>query len=78
MMKKIFTPLKINGMVLPNRFVRSATFDNLGKDGMVSEAQLELYRALSQGEIGLIISGGIFPPWMALVPLVNWGPIRMM
>ena len=61
MMKKIFTPLKINGMVLPNRFVRSATFDNLGKDGMVSEAQLELYRALSQGEIGLIISGGIFP-----------------
>jgi 2,4-dienoyl-CoA reductase-like NADH-dependent reductase (Old Yellow Enzyme family) len=28
---------------------------------MVSEAQLELYEELSKGEIGLIISGGIFP-----------------
>lgn len=60
-MQKIFTPLEINKMVLPNRFVRSATVDNLGEHGRVSEAQLELYRALSKGEIGLIISGGIFP-----------------
>jgi 2,4-dienoyl-CoA reductase-like NADH-dependent reductase (Old Yellow Enzyme family) len=60
-MRKIFTPLEINGMVLQNRFVRSATFDNLGRHGMVSEAQLELYGELSKGEIGLIISGGIYP-----------------
>ena len=60
-MKKIFTPLEINGMVLQNRFVRSATVDNLGKHGMVSEAQLELYRTLSKGEIGLLISGGVYP-----------------
>jgi 2,4-dienoyl-CoA reductase-like NADH-dependent reductase (Old Yellow Enzyme family) len=60
-MRKIFTALEINGMVLQNRFVRSATFDNLGQHGMVSEAQLELYGALSRGEIGLIISGGIYP-----------------
>jgi len=60
-MKKIFAPLEINGMVLQNRFVRSATVDNLGKHGMVSEAQLELYRTLSEGEIGLIMSGGIYP-----------------
>ncbi|MBN1832424.1 MAG: NADH:flavin oxidoreductase [Deltaproteobacteria bacterium] len=60
-MNKIFTPLKINRMVLPNRFVRSATVDNLGQHGRVSEAQLDLYGALSEGEIGLIISGGIYP-----------------
>lgn len=60
-MHKIFAPLKINGMVLQNRFVRSATVDNLGKHGMVSEAQLELYGALSEGEIGLIINGGLYP-----------------
>lgn len=60
-MHKIFTPFEINGMVLQNRFVRSATVDNLGEHGMVSEAQLGLYGALSKGEIGLIISGGVYP-----------------
>jgi 2,4-dienoyl-CoA reductase-like NADH-dependent reductase (Old Yellow Enzyme family) len=60
-MHTLFTPLKFSNMMLQNRFIRSATVDNLGKEGMVTEAQVELYRELGKGEIGLIISGGIFP-----------------
>jgi 2,4-dienoyl-CoA reductase-like NADH-dependent reductase (Old Yellow Enzyme family) len=60
-MPNLFTPIRINGLQLPNRFVRSATFDNLARDGMVSDTQLNLYDVLSRGEIGLIISGGLYP-----------------
>ena len=60
-MESIFSPLKINKMVLRNRFVRSATVDNLGNQGMVTDSQLRLYRELSKGEIGLITTGGLFP-----------------
>lgn len=60
-MPNLFEPLKVNSMTLPNRIVRSATMDNLGHDGMVTDAEVELYRALGEGEIGLIISHGLFP-----------------
>jgi 2,4-dienoyl-CoA reductase-like NADH-dependent reductase (Old Yellow Enzyme family) len=60
-MSGLFEPLKINHMTIANRFVRSATMDNMGSGGEVSEAQLNLYRDLARGEIGLIISTGIFP-----------------
>ncbi len=60
-MPSLFDPMEINQLQIPNRFVRSATFDNLGRNGSVSEAQIKLYDTLSQGEIGLIISGGLFP-----------------
>jgi 2,4-dienoyl-CoA reductase-like NADH-dependent reductase (Old Yellow Enzyme family) len=60
-MPTIFEPWNINRMQLKNRFVRSATMDNMGRDGLVTEAQLDLYRELARGEIGLIISSGIFP-----------------
>ncbi len=60
-MPSLYEPLQINTLTLPNRFVRSATFDNLGCDGLVSDAQLKLYDTLSRGEIGLIISGGLYP-----------------
>ena len=60
-MSRIFEPFTINRMQVKNRFVRSATMDNLGKDQMVTEIQLDLYRELVRGEVGLIISSGIFP-----------------
>ena len=60
-MSEPFGPFMINRMQIKNRFVRSATMDNMGSNGMVTEAQLELYRDLSRGEVGLIISSGIFP-----------------
>ena len=60
-MPSLFDPLTINHLQLPNRFVRSATYDNLADQSMVSEAQINLYHTLSQGEIGLIVSAGIYP-----------------
>lgn len=60
-MSVLFDPLIINKLHLPNRFVRSATFDNLGENGMVTDSQLAIYDRLSRGGIGLIISGGLYP-----------------
>ncbi len=60
-MSKLFEPFKINRLEIKNRFVRSATVDNLGKDKIVSEAQIAFYREMARGEVGLIISSGLFP-----------------
>ena len=58
---KIFTPFEINNLKLINRFVRSATFDNMAEGGMVTDRQVKLYKKLGNSDIGLIISHGIFP-----------------
>jgi 2,4-dienoyl-CoA reductase-like NADH-dependent reductase (Old Yellow Enzyme family) len=60
-MTGLFEPLTINRMQIKNRFVRSATMDNMGSNTQVTEAQINLYRDLARGEVGLIISHGIFP-----------------
>ena len=60
-MLRIFEPLNINQLQIKNRFIRSATVDNLGKDMRVSQPQLDFYRELALGEVGLIISSGLFP-----------------
>ncbi len=60
-MTELFKPLQINSMSIKNRFVRSATVDNLGKNQVATEAQLNFYRELARGEVGLIVSSGLFP-----------------
>jgi len=60
-MANLFDTITINKMELDNRFVRSATMDNLANQGMVSDAELKLYRELGEGEIGLIVTHGLFP-----------------
>ena len=60
-MAELFDSLKINKMEIPNRFVRSATMDSMADQGIVSDAEIKLYQELGQGEIGLIISHGLFP-----------------
>jgi 2,4-dienoyl-CoA reductase-like NADH-dependent reductase (Old Yellow Enzyme family) len=58
---KLFETFEINGLSIRNRFIRSATVDNLGKKLKVSQTQLDFYRELALGEAGLIISSGLFP-----------------
>jgi 2,4-dienoyl-CoA reductase-like NADH-dependent reductase (Old Yellow Enzyme family) len=60
-MSKLFEAFEINGLTIKNRFVRSATVDNLGDKLKVSQRQLDFYRELALGETGLIISSGLFP-----------------
>jgi 2,4-dienoyl-CoA reductase-like NADH-dependent reductase (Old Yellow Enzyme family) len=60
-MDQLFETTVINGMSLPNRFVRSATWEGLaGKDGSVTEKLIEKMVELARGEVGLIISGYAF------------------
>lgn len=60
-MSILFTPVKIGSMTVPNRFVRSATHEYMADDeGNVSDNQVELYRRLAEGEVGLIITGHAF------------------
>ncbi len=53
----LFEPTKIKNMDLRNRFVRSATYDGCAEDGYVTDKQVTLYSTLSQGGVGLIITG---------------------
>ncbi len=44
-------------MELRNRFVRSATYDGCAEEGYVTEKQIDLYKKLAEGGVGLIITG---------------------
>ena len=60
-MADIFSSLVINKLALSNRFVRSATMDSMAQNGSVTDPEIQLYRELGQGDIGLIISHGLYP-----------------
>jgi len=57
----LFEPFSIGGLELKNRFVRSATWDNTADDsGAVTDKSVAFYSKLSQGRIGLIVTGFAF------------------
>jgi 2,4-dienoyl-CoA reductase-like NADH-dependent reductase (Old Yellow Enzyme family) len=57
----LFAPVKIGPVLVPNRFVRSATHDFMANDdGTVTERQVALFTGLAEGEVGLIITGHAF------------------
>jgi 2,4-dienoyl-CoA reductase-like NADH-dependent reductase (Old Yellow Enzyme family) len=60
-MKTLFENTTINGMILKNRFVRSATWEGMCEDDGRPTAKLaDLYRELADGSVGLIITGYAF------------------
>ena len=70
-MSELFEKTEINGMILPNRFIRSATWDGLAADdGACTRAIIDLVARLSKGGVGMIITGhayvhphGQHQPW---------------
>ncbi len=70
-MARLFEQSEINGMVLSNRFVRSATWEGLATDDGASTSRLvDLMERLAGGGVGLIITGhtyvrpdGQHSPW---------------
>lgn len=57
----LFEPIKIGKMELPNRIMRSATWDaTADASGAVTDKSVEMYSVLGKGEIGLIVSGYMF------------------
>ncbi len=60
-MSKLFDNSNINGLILKNRFVRSATWEGMAdKDGSVSPGLIEKIKELAKGGVGLIISSHSF------------------
>lgn len=54
----LFEPIEINGMKVPNRFVRSATNDRCADGcGRVTDTMIRVYVALASGGVGLIVTG---------------------
>lgn len=54
----LFEPFSFSGLNLRNRLVRSATYEKrANEDGFVTESLIELYRDLTRGGAGLIITG---------------------
>ena len=57
-MSKLFESININGMILSNRFVRSATWAGMATDdGRCTDRLIELMTQLADGGVGLIITG---------------------
>ncbi|MFB0526138.1 MAG: NADH:flavin oxidoreductase [bacterium] len=57
-MDALFEPIKINRMVLKNRFVRTATAERMSPpNGEFTREMVNLYTRLAQGGAGLIITG---------------------
>ncbi len=58
MAKSLFDPVTVGAINLPNRLIRSATWEGLcDTDGSPTPRLQELYRNLAGGGVGLIISG---------------------
>lgn len=56
-MSKLFETTEINGMSLPNRFVRSATWEGMATDdGECTPKLIDLMAGLAKGGVGLIIT----------------------
>ncbi len=57
LMSKLFESININGLLLSNRFVRSATWEGMAtEDGHCTDRLVELMVALAEGGVGLIIT----------------------
>lgn len=60
-MSIIFQDIKIANMTIPNRIVRSATYEGMAdRDGFVGNNYLEMYETLAKNHVGLIITGFAF------------------
>ncbi len=54
----LFTPVRIGAVRISNRFVRSATHDFMATDdGLITDRQVDMFKRLAEGEVGLIITG---------------------
>jgi 2,4-dienoyl-CoA reductase-like NADH-dependent reductase (Old Yellow Enzyme family) len=56
-MKTLFDQTRIGNLKLKNRLIRSATCENLARDGHMTEELFQVYKELAQGGAGTIITG---------------------
>ncbi len=53
----LFDPIRINGLTVPNRIVKSAMVVGRGEKGRATEAVAEIYERWSKGGVGLAVTG---------------------
>ena len=54
----LFTENRLGNMLLKNRFMRSATWENMAtEDGHMTDKLYAIYEELAQGQVGLIVTG---------------------
>ncbi|MEC7941079.1 MAG: NADH:flavin oxidoreductase [Pseudomonadota bacterium] len=57
-MSTLFAETRIGTITLKNRFMRSATWENMAtEDGHMTDKLYAIYEELAQGEVGLIVTG---------------------
>ena len=57
----LFTPKKLGNLTVPNRFIRSATWEALAdKDGRPPKELLNMIEELALNKVGLIIPGAVY------------------
>lgn len=57
-MSTLFTETHIGNMTLKNRFIRSATWENMAtEDGHMTDTLYAIYEELAKGDVGLIVTG---------------------
>jgi 2,4-dienoyl-CoA reductase-like NADH-dependent reductase (Old Yellow Enzyme family) len=60
-MSILFTPVQIGSLTIENRFVHSATLEQMATEaGAVTDRLVKRYRDLAHGEVGLIIPGHMY------------------
>jgi len=60
-MSLLFSPVSIGNITIPNRIIRSATYEGMaGEDGTVTTDLLNCYQNLARGRVGLIIAGYMY------------------
>lgn len=52
----LYEPTKIGSIPVQNHFIRSATLEGLSQDGYPSSSIIDMYKKLSEGKVGLIIT----------------------
>ncbi|MDP2918595.1 MAG: NADH:flavin oxidoreductase, partial [Dehalococcoidia bacterium] len=59
---KVFEPLEVNGMEIPNRLGLSSLLNNpVGEDGGPGDTTVKWFEARAQGGVGLVLSGAVQP-----------------
>jgi 2,4-dienoyl-CoA reductase-like NADH-dependent reductase (Old Yellow Enzyme family) len=66
---RLFSPIRIGSLEIPNRIVKSAMGEGMARDGHATEPLLDLYERWARGGTGLLISGIVtVAPGCQMVP----------
>ena len=52
---KAFSPIKLRNLELKNRFIKTATYEGMSRDGVPDERLYELHASMAANEVALTI-----------------------